>query len=75
MALGGWAELKTMKHYIRLSGINVRGVTDALDFSTPEARIYPDREMMKVVGEKYSPSEDELSKVIPLTSRGLIMLK
>ncbi len=75
MAVGGWAELKTMKHYVRLSGINVRGVTDALDFSSPEASIYPDREMMKAVGEKYSPDEDELSKVIPLTSRKLTMLK
>ena len=69
MAVGGWSELKTMKHYVRLSGIDVKGVTNPLDFSSPEAMIYPEREMMKAIGEKYSPGEKDTKKVLSLCSR------
>ena len=72
MAVGGWAELKTMRHYVRLSGIEVKGVTDPLDFSSPESQIYPEREMMKAVGDKYPPQAEDLGKLIPLASRNLV---
>lgn len=72
MAVGGWAELKTMRHYVRLSGIEVKGVTDALDFSTEESRIFPEKRMMKAVGDKYSPNDEDLGNVIPLSSRDLV---
>lgn len=31
MAVGGWKDLKTFEIYVRLSGVNVSGVTDKLD--------------------------------------------
>ena len=68
MAVGGWSELKTMKHYVRLSRIEVQGVTDPLDFSSPKAMIHPDKEMMKVVGEKYSPGDEDTKKLVSLVS-------
>ena len=67
MAVGGWSELKTMRHYVRLSGIDVKGVTNPLDFSSPEAVIHPDKEMMKAVGEKYSPEDRDKEKVVSLS--------
>lgn len=70
-AVGGWADMKSMTHYVRLSGINVKGVTDALDFSTPEAQISPSRTMMEAVGEHYRPSEEEMKNVEPLLTRKL----
>ena len=69
MAVGGWSELKTMRHYVRLSGIEIKGVTDPLDFSSPETLIHPDKEIMKAVGEKYSPGSKDTEKVVSLTSR------
>ena len=69
MAVGGWSDLKTMKHYVRLSGVDVKGVTDPLDFSSPKAMIHPDREMMKAIGEKYFPGNKDTEKIVSLTSR------
>ena len=38
MRVAGWKELKTMQHYVRLSGIEIEGATDKLQFiSTHEA--------------------------------------
>lgn len=31
MAMGGWKDLKTMEHYVSLSGMNVDGITDDLE--------------------------------------------
>ncbi len=70
-AVGGWSDMKSMTHYVRLSGINVKGVTDALDFSSPEMQINPNREMMKVVGEHYRPTSEEMANVEPLRTRKL----
>lgn len=34
MRLGGWRDLKTLtRHYIRLSGVDIKGATSALNFS------------------------------------------
>ncbi|MGE3680972.1 MAG: tyrosine-type recombinase/integrase [Bdellovibrionales bacterium] len=70
-AVGGWADMKSMTHYVRLSGINVKGVTDALDFTSPEMQINPNRELMKVVGDHYRPTDDDLKNVEPLRTRRL----
>lgn len=35
MKIGGWKTLKTMERYIRLSGIDVKGATEGLNFITP----------------------------------------
>lgn len=32
MSMGGWRDLKTMQIYIRKSGINIQGITNALNF-------------------------------------------
>ena len=32
MRVGGWSSMKTMMHYVRLSGIEIQGITDPLDF-------------------------------------------
>ncbi len=70
-AVGGWADMKSMTHYVRLSGINVKGVTDALDFSSPEAQISPSRTMMQAVGDHYRPTEEDLKGANPLATRRL----
>ena len=36
MKICGWQDLKTMQHYIRLSGIEIDGATEVLRFLTPE---------------------------------------
>jgi len=47
MKICGWKELKTMERYIRLAGIEVRGVTDTLNFIAPDTP--PEREFDNVV--------------------------
>ena len=37
MAIGGWKDLKTFEIYVRLSGVNVSGVTDKLNVLPPLA--------------------------------------
>jgi hypothetical protein len=34
MQMGGWKDLKTMKKYLRMAGIEIHGATDTLDFGT-----------------------------------------
>lgn len=39
MKMGGWMSLKTLeKHYIRLSGVDIRGMTDRLNLHDPSKR-------------------------------------
>ena len=35
MAMGGWKDLKTMQHYIRMAGVNLSGITDSLSLHDP----------------------------------------
>lgn len=37
MKIGGWKDLKTMQHYIRLAGIEVEGATESLRFLPEQA--------------------------------------
>ena len=39
MRICGWAELATMQRYIRLSGVDVAGVTDSLKFTSGDAAV------------------------------------
>lgn len=39
MSMGGWKDLKTMQFYIRKAGINIRGITDALDLHNPSKEV------------------------------------
>lgn len=36
MAMGGWKDLEVMQRYIRRSGLDIRGATDALPKIKPE---------------------------------------
>ena len=31
MKCGGWKDIKTMQYYTRLSGVDIRGITDYMD--------------------------------------------
>lgn len=33
MKMGGWRDIKTMQHYTRLAGVDIKGITDFFDFS------------------------------------------
>lgn len=39
MKICGWADIKTMAHYVRLAGVEVAGATDSLRFLTPEETV------------------------------------
>jgi len=41
MKIGGWKKMSTMDIYVRLAGVEVKGATDALDFSYPESPKIP----------------------------------
>jgi len=69
MRVGGWKSIKTMMHYVRLAGIDDRGITDPLDFQTPQPDpVQETRALMEAVGSKYS-ADDSVASVIPLASR------
>ncbi len=38
MKAGGWRDLKTLMFYIRLAGVDIRGMTDALDLHDPKRK-------------------------------------
>lgn len=68
MRVGGWKSVKTMMHYIRLSGVNDKGITDPLDYRS----IDPDektRTLMNAVGEKFGDTPVQEAVIIPLNSR------
>ncbi len=70
MRVGGWASMKTMMHYVRLSGIEVRGITDPLDFRTARpSRLKEGKTLMEVVGQSFDASD--VTNVVPLMSRNL----
>ena len=31
MRMGGWKEMKTMQYYMRMAGIDIKGITDVLN--------------------------------------------
>ena len=41
MKIGGWKKMSTMDIYVRLAGVEVKGATDSLDFSTPNVPSIP----------------------------------
>ncbi|MCB0415379.1 MAG: tyrosine-type recombinase/integrase, partial [Bdellovibrionales bacterium] len=69
MRVGGWKSMKTMMHYVRLAGIDDRGITDPLDFQSVDPDpIQETKVLMEAVGSKYSV-DDSVASVIPLASR------
>lgn len=72
MKLGGWSSMKTMMHYVRLSGIEIQGATDSLDFRTSKPdRIAENRNLMNAVGERFEVQDKDVRNVVPLRSRKL----
>jgi integrase len=68
MRVGGWKSLKTMMHYVRLSGVGDRGITDPLDYRTEDPR-QTNHTLMKAVGESFNDDKVYEAEVISLASR------
>ena len=68
MRVGGWKSIKTMMHYVRLSGVQDKGITDPLDYRTqnPEET---NRRLLNAVGESFGEAEAQTAQVIPIASR------
>lgn len=72
MRVGGWKSVKTMMHYVRLAGIEDKGITDPLDFQTKKPDSKEETQaLMNAVGDKYSIENGSVASVIPLASRRL----
>lgn len=67
MRVGGWKSLKTMMHYVRLSGVNDKGITDPLDYRS-EKPVETNKTLMSAVGESFGDDEQG-AEVIPLLTR------
>jgi integrase len=68
MRVGGWQSLKTMMHYVRLSGVRDQGITDPLDYRS-ESPLEANKALMSAVGEKFSVDSGHEAKVIPISTR------
>ncbi|RYZ80053.1 MAG: site-specific integrase [Proteobacteria bacterium] len=71
MRVGGWKSMKTMMHYIRLAGIDDKGITDPLNFESEEpSEVLEGRTLMEAVAERFEETKEEsVASVIPLASR------
>ncbi len=68
MRVGGWKSLKTMMHYVRLSGTDVTGTTDPLDFRGPEPdKKTEDQALMKAVGAEFDTRGMGIADVVDLS--------
>lgn len=70
MRVGGWKSIKTMMHYLRLSGVDDKGITDPLDYRSKEP-LKANKTLMNAIGEKYKPEDVHEAKITPLFTRGL----
>lgn len=70
MRVGGWSSIKTMMHYVRLSGVNDKGITDPLDYRS-ESPAEATKSLMDAVGETFGSSPATEAVVIPLPTRKL----
>lgn len=68
MRVGGWKSLKTMMHYVRLSGVSDKGITDPLDYRSEDPGD-TNRTLMRAVGESLSDEKDYQAEVIPIATR------
>lgn len=70
MRVGGWKSLKTMMHYVRLSGIYDKGITDPLDYRSDDP-LSTNKALMNAVGNSFEDENNRDAKVIPLITRRL----
>lgn len=68
MRVGGWSSMKTMMHYVRLSGVQDQGITDPLDYRSPDPA-ETTRTLMSAVGNRFGNTEIREAEVIPLQTR------
>lgn len=67
MRVGGWKSLKTMMHYVRLSGVSDKGITDPLDYRSEDPSL-ANKTLLRAVGESFGGDEGG-AEIIPLLSR------
>ncbi len=70
MRAGGWKSIKTLMHYVRLSGVGDKGITDSLDYRSKDP-VEANKTLMNAVGEKFKVEGVHEAVVIPLNSRNL----
>jgi len=70
MRVGGWTSIKTMMHYVRLSGVQDKGITDPLDYRS-ERPTETAKTLMNAVGDKFGSTPAHEAEVIPLPTRKL----
>lgn len=71
MRAGGWTSVKTLMHYVRLAGVNDKGITDPLDYRSKDPQ-ETNRTLMEAVGQKYDIEGVHEAVVIPLNSRNYL---
>jgi len=71
MRVGGWTSVKTMMHYVRLSGVDDKGITDPLDYRS-ESPVEANKVLMKAVGDRFKSDSVRGAVVIPLHTRSLL---
>ncbi len=67
MRVGGWKSLKTIMHYVRLSGFGDKGITDPLDYRSEDLS-FTNKTLLWAVGESFGGDEGG-AEIIPLLSR------
>ncbi len=70
MRVGGWKSLKTMMHYVRLSGMADKGITDPLDYRSEDPQA-TNRKLLSAVGESFRSGGGMGAEIIPLPTRKL----
>lgn len=68
MRVGGCKSLKTMMHYVRLSGVSDKGITDPLDYRSEDPG-QTNKVLMRAVGQSFENEEDYSGNVVPLNTR------
>lgn len=71
MRAGGWSSVKTLMHYVRLAGVNDKGITDSLDYRSKDP-VQANRTLMNAVGQKFSIEGVHEAVVIPLNTRNYL---
>lgn len=71
MRAGGWTSVKTLMHYVRLSGVNDKGITDLLDYRSKDPT-QANKTLMNAVGQKFDIEGVHEAVVIPLSSRNYL---
>jgi integrase len=72
MRVGGWKSLKSMMHYVRISGVADKGITDPLDYRSEDPTL-TNRKLLNAVGDSFRNDNGRSAEIIPLPTRKLPM--